>query len=155
MATPLRPRTIFQGSWHGPGRLVPLGVGRLFHGVDPLEFRNRFEWVSDTLCVVDEAIDFASGRAMRRRMFVQLTAPDRMWVTADDLPGGAEIRFHDWGYDFSRYTVLAPFAGRHWPLRCRDVNRLDERGRVVDVVRMTYLGLPLVRLELGPLERGG
>ena len=155
MTTPLQAREIFQGAWSGPGRLVPLGVGRIFQGVDPLEFRNHFEWVSDTLCVVDETIDFASGRTMRRRMFVQQTAPDRMRVTADDMPGGAELRLHAWGYDFSRYTVLAPFAGRHWLLRCHDVNRLDDLGRVVDVVRMTYRGLPVVRLELGPLVRGG
>jgi hypothetical protein len=39
-------------------------------------------WVSNTVWVVKDRCELASGRIIERKMFAELTAPDRIHVTA-------------------------------------------------------------------------
>jgi hypothetical protein len=81
-------------------------------------------------------------------MFAELIAPDRVHITADDIPLGADILLHEKGFSFTPYYILGDFGGRKWNLRCVDDNRLDEAGLIHDTIEMFYFGLRVAEMKL-------
>ena len=110
-------------------------------------------WLSDIVWVVKEKSEFASGLILERKMFAQLVAPTRIRLSAEDMPIDAEILLQENGFVFSPYCILAPHRGRVFRLRCLEECRLDERGRIHDVIRMYWHGFQVARMYLGPLEK--
>ena len=86
-------------------------------------------------------------------MFAELVAPNRIHVTADDMPLGADIMLCEAGFHFTPYYILAPHRGRVYRLRCFDECRLDGRGFLHDTIKMYFCGFPVGQMLIGPLER--
>ena len=98
-------------------------------------------------------MEFSSGWIYERKMFAELVAPDRIHVTADDMPLGADIHLHEHGFRFTPYRAWGSFHGRRYRMRFHDECVLDEQGRIHDTIRMYYFGFPVATMFLGPLER--
>ncbi len=45
-------------------------------------------------------------------MSAELLAPNRIHLTADDMPFGADILLHEKGFDFTPYYILATYGGQ-------------------------------------------
>jgi hypothetical protein len=87
-------------------------------------------------------------------MFAELVAPDRVHVTADDMPLGADILLFADGFQFTPYLVLATYKGRTFRVRCKDNCRVDANGYIWDEINIYFCGLAVARMELGPIDRG-
>lgn len=88
-------------------------------------------------------------------MFCELVAPDRVHVTADDMPRGADIMLSELGFRFTPYDALVDYRGFRFRVRCLDENAIDEQGFVHGRIKMCFLGLPVVTMRIGPIHRGG
>jgi hypothetical protein len=152
MVTPLQPREFFRGVWSGDGELVPRAWVRPFVRRQGVRLTSRADWLSDSVWVVRDRFEFTTGMVQERSMFCVLVAQDRVHVTADDMPLGTDIDLRDDGFFFRPYHALAPFAGRHVRLRCFDECRLGGDGFVYDTIEMTFLGIPVATLRLGPIR---
>jgi hypothetical protein len=113
-------------------------------------------WLSDTIWVVEDRFEFASGRILQRKMFAELVAPDRIHVTADDMPLGADILLSATAFRFTPYYALGAQrdGGRVHQLRCWDECTIDAEGFIHDTIRMYYWGLPVATMRIGPIDRG-
>jgi hypothetical protein len=152
MVTPLQPKEFFQGVWTGAGELRPRPWARPFVPRQGVRLTSEAEWLTDTVWVVRDRFEFSTGQVLRRRMYAELVAPDRVHVTADDLPLGTDILLREDGFFFLPYDALAPFAGRHVKLHCRDECRLDRDGCVHDTIEMSFRGVPVATLRIGPIR---
>lgn len=153
--TPLRPREFFRGRWSGVGEMCPLPLLRWLVPRERLRFTSETRWLSEKIWVVEDRMEFASGRVIERRMYAELVAPDRIHVTADDMPLGADLFLHEAGFRFSPYSILVPIrdGGRPFRLRCRDECVLDRDGAVHDTIQMSYLGIRVATMRIGPILR--
>lgn len=86
-------------------------------------------------------------------MFAELVAPDRIHVTADHIPMGADILLHEGGFRFTPYYALVPYRGRLYRLRCLDECCVDQAGFLHDTIRMFFWSFPVATLRLGPITR--
>ena len=155
MVTPLQPRDFFRGVWRGEGELIPNPLLRLFIPRERFQFSSEAKWLSETIWVVEDRFAFASGRVLRRKMFAELVAADRIHVTADDMPLGADILLNETGFRFTPdYALRAPRVGaRVYQLRCWDECRLDAEGFIHDTIKMRYWGFPIATMRMGPIDR--
>lgn len=157
MVTPLQPKEFFRGVWIGEGELIPNPLLRWLVPRERLRFSSEPVWLSETIWLVKDRIEFASGRVIERKMFAELVAPDRIHVTADDMPLGADILLHAKGFRFTPYHALGANrdGGRVHRLRCLDECQLDDAGFVHDSIRMYYWGVPVATMRIGPIARNG
>jgi hypothetical protein len=81
-------------------------------------------------------------------MFVEIVGSDRLHVTADDMPLGADIILHEKRFRFTPYYIWACYRGRRWRLRCIDENLIDESGTIHDTIRMFFFGFPVATMRL-------
>lgn len=146
--SPLEPRKFFNGVWRGEGELIPGVLNSWFIPKERIRLESRPLWLSETIWKVEESFEFSSGRIIERKMFAELVAPDKIHVTADDMPQGADIILRADGFRFTPYHILGEFGGIKWRLRCTDDNRLDETGTIHDRIKMFYLGLPVAEMRL-------
>lgn len=153
MVTPLRPKQFFQGVWSGDGELIIHRLLRWFAPNQRLRMTSEAAWLSDRMWVVRDRFEFSSGRVMERKMFAELTAPDRIHVTADDMPLGADILLHESGFRFTPYYTIATHRGFTFRLRCWDENTIDHDGFIHDLVRMYVYGFPVATMRIGPVTR--
>jgi len=154
MITPLQPKEFFRGNWRGEGRLIPHPLLRWLVPEEQIRLSSAARWVSETSWVVTDHFEFSSGRIIDRKMFAELVTPDRVHVTADDMPFGADILLFEDSFQFTPYLVLATYRGRIYRVRCRDECRIDRDGHAWDEIDMYVCGLPVARIELGPIDRG-
>ena len=153
MFTPLQPKEFFRGHWHGKGELVPHPLLRPFVRREGIRLSSEAHWLSDTIWLVKDRMEFASGVVYERKMFSELVAPDRIHVTSDDMPLGADILLHDWGFRFTPYHAWGTFHGRLYRMRFTDECVLDEHGKIYDTIRMRYRGFPVATMFIGPIDR--
>jgi hypothetical protein len=146
--TPLQPDEFFAGTWKGEGELVPHPLLRWVVPKERIRFSSRSIWLSDTFWVVKERFEFSGGPGVSRTMFVEIVGPDRLHVTADDTPLGADIILHEKGFRFTPYHILSFYKGRKWRLRCLDENVIDESGAIHDTIRMFLFGFPVATIRL-------
>ncbi|HEX2715507.1 MAG TPA: hypothetical protein VHM88_25275 [Candidatus Acidoferrales bacterium] len=154
MTTPLQPKEFFRGNWKGNGRLIAHPLLRWLVPEERIHLSSEVRWLSETIWIVNDHFEFSSGRTIDRKMFAELIAPDRIHVTADDMPLGADILLFEDGFQFSPYIVLATYKGRIYRVRCKDKCRVDADGYVWDEIKICFCGLPVARVELGPIDRG-
>ena len=148
LVTPLQPRKFFTGVWSGNGELIPSRLVRWVVPIEHIEFVSRPVWLSETVWMVQETFRFSSGSEMARRMFVEIVEPNRLHVTADDMPLGADIILSEQGFRFTPYYVWANHRGRRWQLRCFDENVIDETGTIHNTIRMFFHGLKVATMYL-------
>jgi hypothetical protein len=110
-------------------------------------------WLTDTIWLVKDRFELSSNRVLDRTMFCQLVTSDRIHVTADDMPGGADIELHDRGFRFTPYDVLVDQRGLTLRLRCHDEDTLDEHGFIHDLVTMYVRGVRVATIRSGPITR--
>ena len=95
MVTPLIPKEFFQGTWRGEGELIPNALLRWFAPREHFYLTSEATWLSDTIWIVNDRFQFSSGRILDRKMYCELVAPNRIHVTADDMPvtsNGVSVR---------------------------------------------------------------
>jgi hypothetical protein len=155
MITPLQPREFFRGRWHGDGEFVPHLVLRPFIRRDRVQFSSEAHWLSDTIWLVNDRMEFGSGWVYERKMFAELVSPDRIHVTADDMPLGADILLHARGFRFTPYHAWGRFRGRVYRMRFTDDCVVDEQGSIHDTICMRYCGFPVAKMIVGPIHRHG
>ncbi len=146
--TPLQPRQFFIGRWKGEGELRPHPLIRWVIPRERVRFWSQPFWLSDTAWVVKERFEFSSGNVMARAMHVEMVGSNRLHVTADDMPLGADIILHDRGFRFTPYYIRPYYRGRRWRLRCKDENLIDETGIIHDTIKIFFLGFPVATMRL-------
>ncbi len=151
MLTPLQPKEFFRGVWKGDGELVPHPLLRWFAARERVAFSSECIRLTDTVWLVHDHFGSSSGWRIERKMFAELQAPDRLHVTADDMPGGADVLLHERGFRFTPYSVLGVYRAWTFSLRCLDVCTLDDDGCLHDVLRMFWCGFPVATMKLGPV----
>src|SRR5215471_8291087 len=130
MVTPLQPKEFFRGFWYGEGELVPHPLLRLLISRERIRLSSEAHWLSDRIWVVTDRMEFASGWVNERKMFAELVAPDRIHVTADDMPLGADILLHEGGFRFTPYYAWSSLRGHRYRVRCTDDCVLDAEGKI-------------------------
>jgi hypothetical protein len=148
MITPLQPRQFFTGMWSGKGELRPRSVLAWVMGVQGVAYQGRTTWLSETVWMAEELFTLSRTGPVTRTTFLRIVAPDRLHMTCDDVPGGAEILLRTDGFHFSPYLFRSAIAGGHLTVRCLDQARLDERGVLHDEIRMYYSGIQLATLSM-------
>src|SRR5262245_25168928 len=86
MATPLQPKDFFRGRWYGEGELVPHPMLRLFIRRQRITLSSEARWLTETIWLVKDRMEFASGWVYNRKMFAELVAPERIHVTQTTCP---------------------------------------------------------------------
>lgn len=146
--TPLEPRKFFSGVWRGEGELIPSPLIAWLIPKEKISLQSRAVWLTDTIWKVEESFEFSSGRVIERKMFAEIVAPNRLHVTADDMPLGADIILHEKGFRFTPYYILGEYSGRKWRLRCVDDNRLDGNGIIHDRIEIFFFGVRVAEMRL-------
>ena len=152
--TPLQPREFFRGVWTSEGEIIPHPLFRWFVSRERLRHSSETLWLSGSVWIVRDRFEFSSGRILERKMFAELVGPDRIHVTADDMPLGADILLHEKGFRFSPYCALASYRKRTIRVRCVDECRIDADGFLHDTIEMFFWGIPIATMRLGPIQRG-
>ena len=146
--TPLQPREFFSGRWQGDGEVLPHVVLRSLIPRQGIRFSSCTRWLSDTVWIVEDRLVYASGAVNERTMYARLVAPDRIHVTADDMPLGADIILREKGFSFTPYLIWTKYRGRRLRLKCFDDNVLSDDGSIHDTIRMYWYGLPVATMRL-------
>lgn len=144
---PMRAREFFHGSWDAEGDLVmkPELVWR--HFAQPVRIRRRSTPLTDELWRIEDVIEMGGSTLMVRRYFCELVGSDRVRVTGDDLPEGAELRLEEGGYRIAPYKVAVPVGPVTFMLRCRDSAEPLPGGGVMGTIEMSWLRMPVARLS--------
>ncbi len=153
MVTPLQPKEFFRGVWTGEGELIPHPLFRWFLPREHIRHSSEAIWLSETIWLVKDRFDFSSGKVVERKMFCELIAPDRIHVSADDMPLGADIELYEKGFRFTPYYALVNHKGRLYRLRFLDECWIDENGFLHDTIKMYFWGQPVATMHLGPINR--
>jgi hypothetical protein len=153
--TPMPPREFFRRAWSGEGEVV-FFPGLLWRRY-PLRFRCRREatFLTDDVWYYDDQVFMGDGRVEARRRFCQLVTPDRIHVTADDMPDGADVALDDRGFEIAPFWLTVPIGPLRWPLRCREQSRFESDGTFVETFHLRSFGLPAGRMTFRVRPVGG
>ena len=103
--------------------------------------------MGDEICKVEDVSELGGGRVMVRRYYCELVADDRVHVTGDDLPDGAELRLEDGGYRIAPYRLSVPVGPARFTMVCRDSAVPLPGGGVRGTIEMSWLRIPVARLS--------
>lgn len=142
------PREFFAGKWYGQGEFIPALPFRWCLRRQSVSYWGEAQWLSERFWIVPERIEFARGGVIQRKMFCELVAPDRIHVTADDMPLGADLELHEKGFRFTPYYAWSGPGRRKWLVRCFDENVLDDDGGIHNTIQMYRAKVYLATLNL-------
>ena len=148
MITPLEPKEFFRGIWRGNGELCPHPLLRWALRQEHIDYLGKVVGLAETTWMVEEQFEFSSGNKIARKMFVEMVTPNRLHVTADDMPGGADVLLHEKGFRFTPYYIWTHYRGRKCRLKCIDENRIDENGAVCDTIKIYFFSLHVCTIQL-------
>ena len=148
MVTPLQPKEFFTGFWKGEGELIPHPLFRWVMPSEHIKLLSKPVWLSDNVWIVKERFEFSSGDVITRKMFVEIIEKNRLHVSADDMPLGADIILHEKVFRFTPYLIWFRYKGWRWRLKCIDENLIDDSGAVNDKVRMFFMGFPIATMHI-------
>ena len=148
MITPLQPKEFFTGLWLGKGEFRLHSVLHWFVPDQHVEYQGRTTWLSDKLWVASEEFRLSHAGPFSRTTFIRILGPERLHMTCDDVPGGADILLHEQGFQFTPYLFRSPIAGSHLLVKCIDEAQLDEYGVLHDKIMMYYAGLHLATMTM-------
>jgi hypothetical protein len=142
---PVGPREFFGRAWAGDGEVLvhPTFLSRRL----PLRlaFRRETRWLGDDAWIVEDTATAATGFTTTRRMVCVMDGPDRVRVTADDVPGGVELELAEGGYRVRPYRFAYPVGPVRFTFTCRDSARRMPDGSFEWTIAFRWLGLPLGR----------
>ncbi len=147
-ANPLDARRFFAGLWSGAGELLPHGPARLLLRREAVRLHGHGEWLSERVWRVRERFEMASGWAFERSMFMELVAPTRIHVTADDIPLGARVELSANGFRFLRFRSWLLYRGVRFRLGCASASSLGADGVLHARVTLDWWRLPVATLVL-------
>ena len=155
MITPLHPKLVFTGVWRGTGEFRLHSILHWFIPDQQVEYQGTTTWLSDTLWMASEQFQLSQAGPTSRVTYIQIIGSDRLHMTSDDVPGGADILLHERGFSFTPYLFRTPFAGRYLTVKCFDEALLDEQGVLHDQIKMYYAGIHLASMDLAiQIDRG-
>jgi hypothetical protein len=149
--TPLDLRSVFAEPWSGDARLWRPWWLRWLPIPSRFAFRSEIADVTDSGWEVRDTTTFPNGQVQVRTMRCTPLADGRLRLSAEDMPGGAEVTPRPDGFDFSPYTIKTPVLGPlRVSLRFTDNVRLEPDQTMVDEIEMRYLGVRvgMVRMRL-------
>jgi hypothetical protein len=148
-SSPLDLQELFARPWQGEGRIWKPWWLRPAPLPDSFRFRSKILNASgDSWDVLDTTV-FPDGSEQRRLMHCQRIAPERLWVTGEDMPAGAEVRLRSDGFDFTPYVVRTRVLGRlSLGLRCLDSVQLMDDGRMIDKIEARLFGICVARVRI-------
>jgi uncharacterized protein DUF998 len=144
---PVRPRDFFGRGWAGRGEVTASPAFLWRHFPLGIDFRRETRWLSDEAWVVDDTTTFDSGFVLARRMVCVMDGPDRVQVTADDMPGGAELVLSEGGYRVRPYKLHFPIGPIRFTLTCHDRVQEQPDGALDWTIDFRWHGLPAGRLS--------
>ena len=134
-------RGLFAAPWGGSGILWLPWWLRWVPKPRTFTFRSEILGSAGESWDVLDTMTYPDGSTWIRRMHCQVLPHGRMKLSAEDMPGGAEITPRHDGFDFSPYVIEAPILGPlRARLRCCDVVRIED-GRMTDRIELRFLGV--------------
>ncbi len=148
-ATPLDLRELFAAPWEGYGELWRPAWLRWLPLPSTFHFRSSIlDATADSWEVLD-TMTFPDGSTQQRRMHCRQVTPERLLLTAEDMPGGAEVRPRSDGFDFTPYVIRTHVLGPlRIPLRHIDTVQLEPDGTLLDTIELGFLGLRVGRVTM-------
>ena len=152
-ATPVPPpldlRHLFAQPWAGTALVWRPWWLRWLPAPGLFEFRSEIASSEGDSWDVIDTTTFPDGTVRERRMRARQLAPDRLTLTADDMPGGAVVRPRADGFDFTPYVIRTPLIGPlRLPLRYFDEVHLEDDGTMIDTIELRFLGIRLARVTM-------
>jgi len=139
---PLDLRELFAQPWSGSAELWRPWWLRWLPIPSSFRFRSEIVNLTDTGWDVRDTTTFPNGRIQVRTMHCSRIANGRLRLTADDMPGGAEVTPRHDGFDFSPYTIQTPILGPlRVALRFTDSVQLQRDQTMVDTIKLSYLAV--------------
>lgn len=135
-------RELFAQPWEGSGALWLPWWLRWVRQPRSFGFRSEIrEPAADSWTVLD-TMSFADGSSWPRTMHCQALADGRLRLSAEDMPGGAEVIPRQAGFDFTPYLIRAPIVGPlRARLRCHDAVEIGDDGRMSDRIELRFWGV--------------
>jgi hypothetical protein len=138
--TPRQSRQFFDGLWLGNGEFCLHSILRWFVPNQQLRYRGQTTRLTDTLWMATEEFSLSRTGVRARKTFIEIVGPDRLHMTSDDIPGGADILLQERGFRFTPYLFRSRLARGYLVVRCVDEARLDEEAVLHDQIKMYYAG---------------
>ena len=146
---PLDLRRLFADPWEGEGVLWRPWWLRALPAPATFRFRTEITSGAGDSWEVRDATTLPDGTVRVRTMHCEQLAPDRLRLSAEDMPGGAEIRSHEDGFDFTPYVIRTPVLGPlRVPLRHHDRVRLEKGDAMSDTIELRLLGVRVGRVTM-------
>ena len=111
-------------------------------------YQGRTTRPSDTLWIVTEETGLSLAGPIPRATYVRILGPERLHMTCDDIPGGADILLDGRGFKFTPYRFRSSFGGGHVTVRCIDEAQLDAHGVLHDKIKMSFAGIHMATLTM-------
>ena len=142
------PRDFLGRSWRGEGEIVyrPALVWRPVRQRFVAERESR--WLSETVLLVTDRASYTDGWIYEQRRVCQLERPDRLRVTAGDLPDGAVFELYEDGYRLHPYRLISPLGPIGVILRCEDRHTIAADGTLIDTIDARVLGIRVARIQV-------
>ena len=144
---PMRSQGFYTRGWTGSGEVVlhPRWFWKRF----PMRFTlsRDIEEAGEDSVVFHDRTEFAGGFVHDQHRLCRMVAPDRVEVTAGDLPSGAVVRLEDDGYRIEPYRILNTVGPLGFVLTARDVHRPEGDG-LRDTIELRWLGIPAATIDL-------
>jgi hypothetical protein len=143
---------VFADRWEGGGRVWRPWWLRWLPLPTSFTFRSERSNVTGDSWDVLDTLTFPNGRVRQRTMQARQLASDEIRVTAKDMPGGAILRSHADGFDFSPYVIRTPIIGPiRLPLRHQDSVKLHDDDTMIDTIELrlaaVHVGTVTMRLK--------
>ncbi len=113
-----------------------------------VEYQGQTTWLTDTMWMAVEKFQLHQAGPTSRITYIHIIGPERLHMTCDDIPGGADMLLHNGGFKFTPYLFRTPFAGRYLTVRCHDEALLDKDGVLHDHIKMVYAGIQLATMSM-------
>ena len=111
-------------------------------------FTRRTAYEGSALWLVDDVLRYENGLTYKRSMLARPLSAERMHLTSDAIPGGANTVLVPGGLVLEPAWFIAPYWGIPWPLRCRGLLRGDGRSTSGSFEMDPARGAPVGRLGL-------
>lgn len=113
-----------------------------------IQYSSRVTRLSATIWKTEEVLQFSSGFRTDRVMYGEVVAPGHAHVSADDMPGGANLILSQDRFDSDPYYMWVPYAGRRWWIRCNDRNHVDASGVIHNTISIRCARIPVAAISL-------
>jgi hypothetical protein len=146
---PLALREVFDQPWEGRGDIWRPWWLRLLPVPKTFGFRSEILNQSGDCWDVLDTSTFPDGSVKQRRMRCRQVASDRLKLTADDMPDGAEVHLRSDGVDFAPYVIRTSVLGPlPLALRCFDTVQLQPDGTMLDVIELRFFRICVGRVTM-------